>query len=76
VPLFPDPYLAAFHLPGEPGQLRGCQRPPADRGDPLQRRTFDPVRRREILHDIQRHLAELVYWESYVRNFGPNLGND
>ena len=27
----------------------------------LQRRTFDRVRWREILHDIQRHLAEQVY---------------
>ena len=54
----------------------------------LQRRTFDVARRRDIVWDIQRHLAEQVYhvygpsarvvaaWEGYVRNFAPNLGND
>jgi peptide/nickel transport system substrate-binding protein len=87
-PLFPDPYLAAFHLPGQPANSAGVNDPRLTEAILLQRRTFDPVRRREILHDIQRHLAEQVYylygfsgrvvsaWESYVRNFGPNLGND
>jgi peptide/nickel transport system substrate-binding protein len=87
-PLFPDPYLAAFHLPGEPANSSSVNDPRLTQAIRLQRRTFDPARRREILHDIQRQLAEQVYyvygfsgrvvsaWESYVRNFGPNLGND
>jgi ABC-type transport system substrate-binding protein len=55
----------------------------------LQRRAFEPNRRRDLVFDIQRYLAEQAYylypgpsakvvaaWEPYVRNFGPNLGND
>ena len=54
----------------------------------LQRRTFDVVKRREILYDIQRYLSQHLYylhgpsvvsvaaWESYIRNFAPNLGHD
>jgi hypothetical protein len=54
----------------------------------LQRRTFDVPRRRELVYDIQRHLAEQSYylygpsgkvvsaWEPTVKNFAPNLGND
>ena len=54
----------------------------------LQRRTVDVARRREIVYDIQRYLAEQVYyaygpsasavaaWEPHVRNFAPNIGHD
>jgi hypothetical protein len=54
----------------------------------LQRRTFDATKRRDILYDIQRYLAQQVYhlygpsvlsvvaWEPYVRNFGANFGSD
>ncbi len=54
----------------------------------LQRRTFDVTKRREIVYDIQRYLAEQMYyhydpsvstvsaWEPYVKNFGPNIGHD
>ena len=54
----------------------------------LQRRTFNAAKRRDILWDIQRHLAEQVYylygpsarivaaWDAHVRNFAPNVGND
>jgi len=48
-----------------------------------QRRTFDPAKRREIVYDIQRHLAKQQYyvqmpsgiyvavWEGAVKNYGP-----
>jgi ABC-type transport system substrate-binding protein len=54
----------------------------------LQRRTADPARRRDILWDIQRHVAHHAYylydvsqkvvsaWEPYVRNYAPNNGFD
>jgi peptide/nickel transport system substrate-binding protein len=53
-----------------------------------QRRTFDPAKRREIIYDIQRHLAKQQYyvqmpsgvyvavWEGALKNYGPNMGYD
>jgi peptide/nickel transport system substrate-binding protein len=53
-----------------------------------QRRTLDPVKRREIIFDIQRHLAQQQYyvqmpsvvsvavWEGALKNYGPNMGYD
>ena len=53
-----------------------------------QRRTFDAARRREIIYDIQRHLAKQQYyvqmpsgvyiavWEGALKNYGPNMGYD
>ena len=54
----------------------------------LQRRTFDVAKRRDIIYDIQRYVAQQAYllfgpsvsamaaWEPYVKNFGPNIGHD
>ena len=54
----------------------------------LQRRTLDVAKRREIVYDIQRYLAEQVYysygpstsavaaWDPRVKNFAPNIGHD
>ena len=86
--LYPDVYLAGMHLPGQRTNSSGVDDPKLSEMIRLQRRTLDARRRRDILWDIQRHLAEQVYylygpsgrvvaaWEPYVRNFGPNLGND
>jgi peptide/nickel transport system substrate-binding protein len=86
--LFPDPYLAAQHLPGQRPNSSGVNDPRLTEMIRLQRRTFDVAKRREILWDIQRYLAEQVYylygpsarviaaWEGHVRNFAPNVGND
>ncbi len=53
-----------------------------------QRRTLDLAKRREIIYDIQRHLAKQQYyvqmpssiyvavWEGALKNFGPNMGYD
>jgi len=53
-----------------------------------QRRTLDPAKRREIIYDIQRHLAQQQYyvqmpstvyvavWEGAVKNYAPNMGYD
>jgi hypothetical protein len=54
----------------------------------LQRRTLDVAKRRQIVHDIQRYLAEQAYfgangsvkvvsaWDAHVRNYMPNNGHD
>ncbi len=53
-----------------------------------QRRTVDVARRREILAELQRHLARQQYyvqlastviitvWDGALKNYGPNLGYD
>ena len=53
-----------------------------------QRRTADVAKRREIIHDIQRHLAQQQYyvqlastiqiavWEGALKNYGPNVSYD
>jgi len=86
--LFPDVYLGAMHLPGQRPNSSGVNDPKLTEMIRLQRRAFDVTRRRDILWDIQRYLAEQAYyvygpssrvvaaWEPHVRNFAPNLGND
>ena len=53
-----------------------------------QRRTADLAKRREMIYDIQRHLAKQQYyvqmpsgvyiavWEGALKNYGPNMGYD
>ena len=56
--LFPDPYLAVPHLPGERSNSSGVDDLKLTEMIRLQRRTFDVGRRRDIIWDIQRNLAE------------------
>ena len=83
-----DLTLYAAHIPGQPLNSSGVNDPKLTEMIRLQRRTFDMAKRREILYDIQRYLAEQVYyhygpsvsavsaWEPHVKNFGPNIGHD
>jgi hypothetical protein len=53
-----------------------------------QRRTLDVTRRREVIHEIQRHMARQQYylhlpsavnigvWDNALKNYAPNLGYD
>ena len=53
-----------------------------------QRRVRDLAKRRELVHQIQRHLGKQVYraeaysivalavWDPALKNYGPNLGYD
>jgi hypothetical protein len=43
-----------------------------------QRRTADLKQRRDVIHQIQRHLARqyIAVWDPALRNYGPNLGYD
>jgi len=83
-----DIYLYAGHVPGEALNASGVDDPKLTEMIKLQRRTLDTAKRRELVYDIQRYLAEQVYyaydasvttvsaWEPYVKNFAPNLGHD
>jgi len=86
--LEPDNYLFGQYYPGELKNQSHITDPVAADLLVRQRRTFDPARRREVIHDIQRHLAKQQYyvqmpsgifvavWEGAVKNYGPNLGYD
>jgi len=83
-----DISLWGFHVPGQPANASGVNDPKLTEMIRLQRRTYNVAKRREIVHDIQRYLAEQVYyaydpsfstvaaWEPYVKNFAPNIGHD
>ena len=84
----PDLTFYAAHMPGQPLNSSGVDDPKLTEMIRLQRRTYNVNKRREIVYDIQRHLAEQVYylydpsvttvsaWEPYVKNFAPNIGHD
>jgi peptide/nickel transport system substrate-binding protein len=84
----PDSYLYRYFIPGQPLNASGVNDPKLTEMIRLQRRTFNVAKRREIIYDIQRHVAQQVWglynasvsavaaWEPYVKNFGPNIGHD
>jgi peptide/nickel transport system substrate-binding protein len=84
----PEAYLYRYHMPGQTSNGSGVNDPKLTEMIKLQRRTFDPAKRREVVYDIQRYLSTQVYhlygpsvnvvsaWEPYVKNFAPNFGHD
>jgi peptide/nickel transport system substrate-binding protein len=84
----PDSYLVRAFLPGQPLNAAGVDDPKLTQMIQLQRRTFDVAKRRDIIYDIQRHVAHHAYylygpsvkvvsaWEPYVKNWAPNNGFD
>jgi peptide/nickel transport system substrate-binding protein len=84
----PDSYLYRYFIPGQPLNASGVNDPKLTEMIRLQRRTFNVAKRREIIYDIQRYVAQQVLglygpsvsamaaWEPYVKNFGPNIGHD
>src|SRR5262249_33626668 len=83
-----DSYLYRYYMPGQvtnAGPVNDLRLVEMIR---LQRKTFDVAKRRDILWDIQRYCSQQAYyhygvtpsavsgWESYVKNFGPNIGHD
>ena len=90
-PQFPalDPYnFVAQYLPSEPKNQSHVNDPVVTDLLVRQRRTVEPARRREILAELQRHLARQQYyvqlassviiavWDGALKNYGPNLGYD
>jgi ABC-type transport system substrate-binding protein len=75
-------------MPGQPLNSAGVNDGRLVEMIKLQRRTADPAKRRDIVWDIQRHVAHHAYylydasqkvvsaWEPYVKNFAPNNGFD
>ena len=86
--LEPDNFLFGQYYPDEVKNQSHVNDPVVADMLSRQRRTFDVARRREIIHDIQRHLAKQQYyvqmassvlvavWEGALKNYGPNLGYD
>jgi peptide/nickel transport system substrate-binding protein len=84
----PDAYLYRTLMPGQPLNAAGVNDPKLTEMLRLQRRTFDEKKRRDLIFDIQRHVAHHAYylydasqkvvsaWEPYVKNYGPNNGFD
>jgi peptide/nickel transport system substrate-binding protein len=84
----PESYLYRYFMPGQPLNASGVNDPKLTDMIRLQRRTFNVAKRREIIYDIQRYVAQHAYalygpsvsavaaWEPYVKNFGPNIGHD
>jgi len=86
--LDPDNFLYGQYYPGELKNQSHINDPVVADMLVRQRRTFDIAKRREVIFDIQRHLAKQQYyvatpsgvyiavWEGALRNYGPNLGYD
>jgi len=86
--LEPDSYLATAYLPESPRNILKVNDPPLTDLILRQRRVRDVAKRREIIHDIERHLGKQVYraeaysisalgvWDPALKNYGPNLGYD
>jgi peptide/nickel transport system substrate-binding protein len=84
----PDSYLYRYFIPGQAQNASGVNDPKLTEMIRLQRRTFNVAKRREIIYDIQRYVAQNVWglygpsvsavaaWEPYVKNFAPNIGHD
>ena len=82
-----DSYFRIY-IPGEPLNAGGVTDPKLTEMIRLQKRTFDVAKRREIVYDIQRYVAQQAYylfdasvgcvsaWKPYVKNYGPNIGHD
>ncbi len=86
--LEPDSFLFGQYYTGEPRNRSHVTDPVLDDLLVRQRRTADIKQRREVIHNIQRHLAKQQYyvhapsgayiaaWDPALKNYGPNLGYD
>jgi peptide/nickel transport system substrate-binding protein len=84
----PDNFLFGQYYAGEPRNRSHVKDAVLDDLLVRQRRTADLKARRDIIHDIQRHLAKQQYyvhipsgryiavWDGALKNYGPNLGFD
>src|SRR6185436_417448 len=84
----PDSFLFGQYYTGEPRNRSHVNDPVLDDLLVRQRRASDPKARREVINQIERHLAKQQYyvqapsgtyiavWDPAVKNYGPNLGYD
>src|SRR6266536_1412221 len=86
--LEPDNFLFGQYFPGETKNQSHINDPVVADMLVRQRRTADVGKRREVIHNIQRHLAMQQYyvqlgsaiqigvWDPAVKNYGPNVSYD
>ena len=86
--LEPDNFLYGQYYPGETKNHGHINDPVLADMLVKQRRTLDPNKRRDVVFDIQRHIARQQYyvqlwsgvyitvWDGALQNYGPNLGYD
>jgi peptide/nickel transport system substrate-binding protein len=86
--LDPDNFIYGMHYPEELKNQSHVNDPIVTDLLVRQRRTAAPAKRRELLAELQRHLAKQLYyvqlasavtiavWEGTLNNYGPNLGYD
>ena len=86
--LEPDNFLFGQYYTGEPRNRSHVKDAALDDLLVRQRRTADLKARRDLIHQIQRHLARQQYyvhaptatyvsvWDGALQNYGPNLGYD
>ena len=84
----PEAYFYRVYMPGQPLNVMGVNDPKLTDMMKLQRRTFDVAKRKQIVFDIQRYLAEQALfgsnasvrvvsaWDAHIKNFMPNNGFD
>ena len=84
----PHSYVFGMHYPEEQKNQSHVSDPVVTDLLVRQQRTFDVAKRRELLHELQRHIARQQYylqlpstimiaaWEDALKNYGPNLGYD
>jgi peptide/nickel transport system substrate-binding protein len=84
----PDNFLYGQYYPGELKNQSHINDPIVADMLIRQRRTQDVAKRREIIHEIQRHLAKQQYyvqmgsaiqigvWDAAVKNYAPNVSYD
>ena len=84
----PEAYFYRLYMPGEPLNVLNVNDPKLTEMIRLQRRTFDVSKRKQIVFDIQRYLAEqalfgadgsvkvVTAWDAHIKNYMPNNGFD
>ena len=86
--LEPDSFLFGQYYTNEPRNRSHVNDPALDDLLVKQRRTADAKARRQVLNQIERHLAKqqfyvqtpsgtyIAVWDAALKNYGPNIGND
>jgi peptide/nickel transport system substrate-binding protein len=86
--LEPDNFVYGQYATGEPRNRSHVNDPVLNDLLVRQRRTADVGKRRDLLHEVQRHLARQQYyvhtpspiyigvWDGALKNYAPNLGFD
>ncbi|HEV8200482.1 MAG TPA: ABC transporter substrate-binding protein [Candidatus Polarisedimenticolia bacterium] len=84
----PEAYFYRWFMPGQPLNVWGVNDSKLIDMIKLQRRTFDVAKRKQVIFDIQRYLADqalfgpdgsikiLSAWDAHIKNYMPNNGFD